>query len=98
MKRAKLLELAPRRLRCQAQREGTYANDTPTTDKQCSHSARFKVGYHYYYCLRHAEIWALHTLLEEDEEIVGDAAPVEVVINKDHPIFGDGFDEDDQPL
>lgn len=48
---------------CEAQRTGTYANDTAATDKRCSHSSKFVVGGRHL-CLRHAEIAALVYLLE----------------------------------
>lgn len=49
-------------IQCQAERVNSYASDTPTTDKRCLLTARFKVNGKCY-CLRHAEIASLHYLL-----------------------------------
>jgi hypothetical protein len=53
--------------RCQALRMNTYFTDKPDTDKQCSHRSKYRVG-NRFYCMRHAEIKALHLLMFEDDE------------------------------
>ena len=53
----------PKNPRCEAQRTNSYANDTPNTDRQCSHSSRVLIGGRHL-CLRHAEIEALKYLME----------------------------------
>lgn len=48
--------------RCQGVRTSKYYNDNLYSDFQCTRSARFEVN-GVRYCLRHAEIEALRTLL-----------------------------------
>jgi hypothetical protein len=69
MKRASALpfNILSKMPRCQALRTGTYFNDTPDTDKQCANRSKYRVG-NRFYCMRHAEIKALHLLMFEDDE------------------------------
>lgn len=50
---------------CEAMRENVYANDKPDTDKQCSKSARYRVGEHCF-CTSHAGIAALSILMRKE--------------------------------
>lgn len=50
--------------RCDATRDTAYANDTDDTDKQCKHTARYRIDDHCF-CTKHAGQAALQILLRE---------------------------------
>ena len=50
---------------CEASREGRYANDKPTTDFRCVHTAKYEIRGRRL-CTKHAGVAALRILMTEE--------------------------------